>query len=72
MVVLRGTYPESKGIMRNWARWSDIDMVKFPDLPCEKLGTLENMLSIKVFECGVILVGWIIWGTSRLDEKVSK
>ena len=37
----------SSGMVKNCARWSEMLSVILPDLPCEKLGRLEKMLSIK-------------------------
>ena len=53
---------QSLGINKNWGKWSEMEKVKFPDTPCKKLGAFEKILSIRVFECDVILVGRVMWG----------
>ena len=47
----------SSGKSRNWGRWSDIEKVKLPEIPVEKLGSFEKILSIRVLDVEVILVG---------------
>ena len=60
------------GIIRNCARWSDIENVKLPDVQLSNSGLLENMLSIRVWDLLVTLAGSVICGTNRLDVRVSK
>ena len=42
-----------------------------PDIVPDSVG-LEKMLSIKVLECSVTLVGRRIWGRIRLEPKMSR
>ena len=61
-----------EGTIKNCAKWSDIENVKFPEVQFSKSGLFENMLSIKVWDRLVILVGSVMWGTKRLEVSVSK
>ena len=48
---------QSSGIIRNYAKWSDMFIVKFPEVPSKKFSVFEKMLSINVLVVVVILVG---------------
>ena len=48
------------GTIKNWAKWSDIENVKLPDVQFANSGSLEYMLSIRVCDRLVILVGSVI------------
>ena len=61
-----------EGTIRNWARWSEIEKVKLPEVQFSNSGLLEYMLSIKVCDLLVILVGSVMCGTKRLAVIVSK
>ena len=60
--VLGGVLTED-GTIRNCAKWSDIEKVKFPDVQFSNSGLLEKMLSINVCDLLVTLVGRVICGT---------
>ena len=62
MLCFLGGPVNSSGRSRNWGRWSDIEKVKFPEIPAEKLGSFEKMLSIRVFDVEVMRVGRVMWG----------
>ena len=49
--------PNILGIIANWGRWSEIVAVKLPDIISGSI-TFENILSIRVVEWLVIMVGW--------------
>ena len=53
--------PNIFGIIANWGRWSEILAVKLPGIMSGSI-TLENVLSIRVLEWLVILVGFKIKG----------
>ena len=59
------------GTIRNWGRWSEIDEVRLPET---ELGVwmFEKMLSIRVLEVVLILVGWTICGRNICEESKSK
>ena len=46
----------------NWGRWSDMMVVKLPDIMSGSI-TIENILAIRVLEWLVILVGCKIKGS---------
>ena len=48
--------PYISGIIANWGRWSEIVAVKWPDVMPGSI-KFENILSIRVLEWLVILVG---------------
>ena len=48
--------PNILGIIENWGRWSEMVAVKLPDVLSGSI-TFENILSIRVLEWLVILVG---------------
>ena len=49
-----------EGTIKNWARWSDIENVKLPEVQFSNSGLLEYILSIRVWDRLVILVGRVI------------
>ena len=49
-----------------------MEKVKFPEIAREKSGSLEKILSIRVLECDVILVGRVIWGKNKFEVKILK
>ena len=59
------------GTIRNWGRSSEIDEVRLPEA---ELGVwiYEKVLSIRVLEVLLILVGWIICGRNICEESESK
>ena len=62
------------GILANWARWSEMVVVKLPEFCLDWLITFENMLSIRVLEWQVMLVGCYIagrWGRETWESKNS-
>ena len=56
------------GIIKNWARLSEIVAVKLPDNMSESI-TFENIFSIRVLEWLVILAGWKIKGITQLEAR---
>ena len=61
--------PNIFGIIANWGRWSEMVAVKLPDMPGSR--TFENILSVRVLEWLVILVGGKIKGINQLESKTS-
>ena len=53
----------------NWGRWSDLVAVILPGIMFGSI-TFENLLSIRVLECLVILVGCKIKGISELEARI--
>ena len=53
--------PNIFGIIANWGRWSEMLAVKLPVIMSGSI-TFENVLSIRVLEWLVILVGFKIKG----------
>ena len=60
--------PNILGIIENWGRWSEIVAVKLSDIMSGSI-TFENILSIKVLEWLVILVGCKIKGINKLEVR---
>ena len=58
-------------IIANWGRWSEIVAVKLPDIMSGSI-TFENILSIRVLEWLVILVGCKIKGINELEARESE
>ena len=58
-------------ITRNWAWWSD-NTVTIPPEVKEESKKLLKILSIRVLDLAVILVGLVIWGRRKLEWLVSK
>ena len=54
--------PKILGIIGNWGRWSEMVAVKLPSIMSGSM--FENILSIRVLEWLVILVGSKIKGTA--------
>ena len=63
--------PNIFGIIANWCRWSEMVAVKLPDIMSESIA-FENILSIKVLEWLVILVGCKIKGINYLVAREFK
>ena len=59
------------GIIENWGRWSEMVAVKLPDIMSGSI-IFENILSIRVLEWLVILVGCKMKGINELEAKESK
>ena len=60
---------------RNWGRWSEMVVVRFPDI--DEYGDGEaNMLSLSVLDWAVILVGSVmkgrIWQDPRRTRKLEE
>ena len=51
-----GILPNILGIITHWGRWLEMVAVRLPDIMSGWI-TFENILSIRVLECLVILVG---------------
>ena len=58
-------------IIENWGRWSGMVAIKLTDNISGSI-TFENILSIRVLECLVILVGWNIKGINEVETRESK
>ena len=69
--LLPETLPNVLGIIENWGRWSEIVAVKLPDIMSGSI-TFKNILSIRVLEWLVILVGCKIKGINELEARESK
>ena len=63
--------PNIFGIIANWGRWSEIVAVRLPDIMSGSI-TFENIVSIRVLEWLVILVGCKIKGINELGARESK
>ena len=61
--------PNIFGIIANWGRWSEMVAVKLPDIMSGSI-TFEKILSIRVLEWLVILVG--CKGTNESEARESK
>ena len=59
------------GTTRNWGRWSEIVAVRLPEIELGKIAFV-NMLSIRVFEWLVILVGCKMQDKKDFDARKSK
>ena len=59
------------GANKNWGRWSEIVAVRFPDIISLE-SILEKMLSMRVFEWLVSLVGCRIYGIIELEANESR
>ena len=68
--MLLGGFLKISGEMRNWGRWSDIVVVRLPNII--SVGILEKILSIIVFELEVTLVAWIMYGRNIDEARKSK
>ena len=66
-----GILPNILGIIKTWDRWSEIVAVKLPDIMSGSI-TFENILSIRILEWLVILVGYNIKGINELEARESK
>ena len=58
-------------ITRNWAWWSDNAVTILPEVK-EESKKLLKILSVRLLDLAVILVGPVIWGRRRLECMVSK
>ena len=68
--LLPGILPNILGIMENWGRWPEIVAVKLPDIMSGAI-TFQNILSIRVLEWLVILVGCKIKEINELEARES-
>ena len=59
------------GTNENWGKLSDIIAVMLPDIISGEI-KLENILSMRVFEWLVIVVGCKIYGIKELEANESK
>ena len=59
--------PNILGTTANWGRWFGVIAVKLPDVTSGSI-IFENLLSIRVLEWLVILVGSKIKGISELEH----
>ena len=59
------------GIITNWGRWSEMVAVKLQDIISGSIA-FKNMLSTRVLEWLVILVGFKIKGINELESRESK
>ena len=59
------------GIIANWDKWSEIVAVKLPVIMSGSI-ILENILSVRVLDWLVILVGCKIKGINELEARESK
>ena len=66
-----GILPNILGIIENWGRWWEIVAVKLPDIMSGSI-TFENILSIRVLEWLVILVGCKTKGIKEFEARESK
>ena len=51
---------------RNWAKWSEFDVIMFPEIVFSDM-SVKKILSIRVLECEVIQVGGVIWRTKEAE-----
>ena len=65
---MSGISPNILEITENWGRWSEMVAVKLTDIMSGSI-TFENILSIKVLEWLVILVGCKIKGINKLEVR---
>ena len=63
--------PKILGIIANWGTWSEIVVIKLSNIMSGSI-TFENILSIRVFEWLVILIGCKIKDINELEERESK
>ena len=63
--------PNISEITANWGRWTEMVAVKLADIMSGSI-TFENILSIRVLEWLVILVGCKIKGINELEARESK
>ena len=66
-----GILPNILGIITHWGRWLEMVAVRLPDIMSGWI-TFENILSIRVLECLVILVGGKIKRMNDLGARESK
>ena len=59
------------GIIANWGRWSEMVAVKLQDIISGSIA-FKDMLSTRVLEWLVILVGFKIKGINELESRESK
>ena len=68
--LLPETLPNILGIIENWDRWSEMVAVKLPDIMSGSI-TFKIILSIRILEWLVILVGCKIKGINELEARES-
>ena len=61
--------PNILGIIVNWGRWSEMEIVKLPDIIS---GSRVFILFIRVLEWLVILLGCKIKGINEVEARESK
>ena len=61
--------PNILGIIENWGRWSEMVAIKLPDIMSGSI-IFENILSVRVLEWLVILVGCKIKGINELGKRI--
>ena len=71
LVLFAGGLKKISGAIKNWGKWSEIVAVRFPAITSFEI-KLEKILSIKVLELLLILVGSKIYGKNIFDDKESK
>ena len=68
--------PKILVITENWDRWSEMVGVELPDITITYYNTesitFENILSIRVLEWPVILIGCKITGINNLEARETK
>ena len=71
LCLLPKIFPNISGIIANWDKWSEIVAAKLPVITSGSI-ILENILSIRVLDWLVILVGCKIKGINELEARESK
>ena len=69
--LLPGILSNILGIIENWGRWLKTMAVKLPATMSGSI-TFENILSIRVLEWLIIVVGCKIKGINELEARESK
>ena len=62
----------STGIIRNCGKWSEMEVIKLPEVHVKKFIEFEKILSIIFVDVGVTLVGRIIRGTDIFASMASR
>ena len=71
LVLFAGGLQKIAGAIKNWGKWSEIVAVRFTAITSFEI-KLDKILSIKVLELLLILVGSKIYGKNIFDDKESK
>ena len=69
--LLHKGFESTLGANKNWGRWSDIVAVMCPDIASNE-STLETILSMRVLEWLVTLVGCRIYGMVEFEARESR